>query len=122
MCSLSDCELSHMGKTIIILSETRFLLQKLNEKNVETFFFFSEGIIKLLQLCCLGSKGSPGFRIRSSVYALLILKLEKLNKRVYVLAYTVQQIPLNFGRLEITTLWQEGGRSPKEIFFSYSPI
>lgn len=92
------------------------------KRMLKLFFFFSEGIIKLLQLCCLGSKGSPGFRIRSSVYALLILKLEKLNKRVYVLAYTVQQIPLNFGRLEITTLWQEGGRSPKEIFFSYSPI
>lgn len=82
MCSLSDCELSHMGKTIIILSETRFLLQKLNEKNVETFFF-SEGIIKLLQLCCWGSKGSPGFSIsfRSSVYALLILKTRKTEQK-----------------------------------------
>lgn len=74
-----------MGKTIITSRETRFLLQKLNERNVESFY--SEGNIKLLQLCCLGSKGSPGARIniRSSVYALLILKTIKTEQKdVYI--------------------------------------
>lgn len=74
-----------MGKTIITSCETRFLLQRLNEKNVESFF--PERNIKLLQLWSFGSKGSPGARIniRSSVYALLILKTRKTEQKdVYI--------------------------------------
>lgn len=83
MCGLSDCELSHMGKSIAALSKATFLLQKLNERNVEfvfvVVFFPAAEIIKLLQLCCLASKGSPGTKVslRSSVCALLILKIRK---------------------------------------------
>lgn len=44
-----------------------------------------------------------------------------MNKRMYALTYTVQQIPLNFGRLEVTILGQEGERNPKKVCFSHVP-
>jgi len=48
LCSLSDCGLSRMGKNIITSCETRFLLQKLNERHVDFFFSF----LKELQSFC----------------------------------------------------------------------
>lgn len=90
----------------------------------ECFILFSEGIMKLLQLCCLGSKENPGagIRLRSSVYALLILKTWKTEQKDVCIGLQSTTNTLDFGRLKIGILWQNIERSLKEPYFSCRPI